>query len=171
MPQEITLKVNGGIHRVLVEPDTPLLYVLRNDLGLKGTKFACGLEQCGACKIIIDGQAVPSCRIPVQSVQDREITTIEGLGTAEDLHPLQKAFIDEQAIQCGFCVSGMLIAAKALLDRNPCPTDAEIQAEMSGNLCRCGVYERVLRAVKRAAGASSSIFYRTARFASPPCEV
>ena len=152
MPQEITLNVNGGIHRVIVEPDTPLLYVLRNDLGLKGAKFACGLEQCGACKIIIDGQAVPSCRIPVQSVQDREITTIEGLGTAEDLHPLQKAFIDEQAIQCGFCVSGMIIAAKALLDRNPCPTDADIQAEMSGNLCRCGVYERVLRAVKRAAG-------------------
>ena len=98
MPQEITLKVNGVTHRVSVEPDTPLLYILRNDLGLKGAKFACGLEQCGACKIIIDGQAVPSCRIPVQSVQDREITTIEGLGTAEDLHPLQKAFIDEQAM-------------------------------------------------------------------------
>ena len=156
MPQEITLKVNGVTHRVSVEPDTPLLYILRNDLDLKGTKFACGLEQCGACKIIIDGQAVPSCRIPVQSVQDREITTIEGIGTAEDLHPLQKAFIDEQAAQCGFCVSGMIIAAKALLDRNPCPTDAEIQAEMSGNLCRCGVYERVLRAIKRATGQSVS---------------
>jgi CO/xanthine dehydrogenase Mo-binding subunit/aerobic-type carbon monoxide dehydrogenase small subunit (CoxS/CutS family) len=135
-----------------VEPDTPLLYVLRNDLRLKGTKFACGLEQCGACKIIIDGQAVPSCRIPVHSVQDCEITTIEGLGAADELHPLQKAFIDEQAVQCGFCVSGMIIAAKALLDRNPCPNDADIQAEMSGNLCRCGVYERVLRAIKRAAG-------------------
>ena len=156
MPQEITLKVNGGIHRVLVEPDTPLLYVLRNDLGLKGAKFACGLEQCGACKIIIDGQAVPSCRIPVQSVQGCEITTIEGLGTPDDLHPLQKAFIDEQAVQCGFCVSGMIIAAKALLDRNPCPTDADIQADMSANLCRCGVYERVLGAIKRATGRSTT---------------
>jgi nicotinate dehydrogenase subunit B len=152
MPQEITLKVNGRTHRVSVEPDTPLLYVLRNDLGLKGTKFACGLEQCGACKIIIDGQAVASCRLPVQSVQDREITTIEGLGTAENLHPLQKAFIEEQAVQCGFCVSGMIIAAKALLDRNPCPTDADIQNDLSGNLCRCGTYERIRKAVKRAVG-------------------
>jgi nicotinate dehydrogenase subunit B len=152
MPQEITLKVNGAIHRVFVEPETPLLYVLRNDLGLKGAKFACGLEQCGACKIMIDGQAVPSCRMPVQSVQDREITTIEGLGTPEDLHPLQKAFIDAQAAQCGFCTSGMIMAAKALLDRNPCPTDAEIKADMSANLCRCGVYERVLSAIKHAAG-------------------
>jgi len=152
MPQEITLKVNGRIHRVHIEPDTPLLYVLRNDLGLKGAKFACGLGQCGACKIIIDGQAVPSCQISVRSVQGREITTLEGLGTADDLHPLQKAFIEEQAVQCGFCVSGMIIAATALLDRNPRPTDAEIQAEMADNLCRCGVYDRVLRAVKRAAG-------------------
>jgi nicotinate dehydrogenase subunit A len=111
MPQEITLEVNGRIHRVCVEPDTPLLYVLRNDLGLKGAKFACGLGQCGACKIIIDGQAVPSCRIPVRSVQGREITTLEDLGTADDLHPLQKAFIEEQAVQCGFCASGMIIAA------------------------------------------------------------
>ena len=152
MPQEFRLKVNGEIHRVSVEPDTPLLYVLRNDLGLKGAKFACGLEQCGACKIMIDGQAKPSCRIPIQSVQHLEITTVEGLGTVEDLHPLQKAFIEEQAVQCGFCVSGMIIAAKALLDRNPCPTDADIRAEMSGNLCRCGVYERVKRAIKRVSG-------------------
>jgi len=155
MPREITLKVNGRIHRVYVEPDTPLLFVLRNDLGLKGAKFACGLEQCGACKIIVDGQAVPSCRISVRSVQGREITTLEGLGTTDDLHPLQQAFIEEQAVQCGFCVSGMIITAKALLDRNPCPTDAEIQAEMAGNLCRCGVYDRVLRAIKRAAGRPS----------------
>ena len=152
MSQEITLKVNGCIHRVCVEPDTPLLYVLRNDLGLKGAKFACGLKQCGACRIIIDGEAVPSCRISVKSVQGREITTIEGLGTADDPHPIQKAFADEQAGQCGFCTSGMIITAKALLDRNPRPTDAEIKDEMSGNLCRCGVYGRILRAIKRAAG-------------------
>ena len=152
MPQEITLRVNGRSYSVYVEPDTPLLYVLRNDLGLKGAKFACGLEQCGACKIILDGEAVPSCRMTVRSVQGREITTLEGLGTIDDLHPLQKAFVEEQAVQCGFCTSGMIISAKALLDRNPHPTDAEIRAEMAGNLCRCGVYDRVLRAVKRAAG-------------------
>lgn len=154
MLQEITLTVNGRSHRVSVEPDTPLLYILRNDLGLKGARFACGLEQCGACKIIIDGQAVPSCRISVRSVQGCDITTLEGLGTADNLHPLQKAFIEEQAVQCGFCTSGMIISAKALLDRNPCPTDAEIKAEMADNLCRCGVYDRILRAIKRAAGLS-----------------
>jgi nicotinate dehydrogenase subunit B len=152
MIQEISLKVNGRIHRVCVEPDTPLLYVLRNDLGLKGAKFGCGLQQCGACKIMIDGEAVPSCRIAVRSVQGREITTLEGLGTAGDLHPLQKAFIEEQAVQCGFCTPGMIMAAKALLDRNPQPTDSEIQAEMAGNMCRCGTYDRVLRAIKRASG-------------------
>jgi len=134
------------------QSETPLIYVLRNDLGLKGAKFGCGLGQCGACKILMDGQAVPSCRISVESAQGREITTIEGLGTSDDLHPLQKAFIEEQAVECGFCVPGMIIAAKALLDRNPCPTDAEIRAEMSGNLCRCGVHDRVVRAIKRAAG-------------------
>jgi len=162
MPQDITLKINGHLHRVHVEPDTPLLYVLRNDLGLKGAKFACGLEQCGACNIIVDGQAVPSCRISVESVQGQDITTIEGLGTAEDLHPLQKAFIEEQATQCGFCVSGMILTAKALLDRNPHPTDAEIQGEMSANLCRCGVYDRIFRAIKRAAGQPVM---------SPTCEI
>jgi len=152
MAQEITLKVNGQSHRVCVEPDTPLLYILRNDLGLKGAKFACGLEQCGACKIIIDGQAVPSCRIAVRSVQGKEITTVEGIGTADRLHPIQEAFIEENAVQCGFCVSGMIMSAKALLDRNPLPTDAELKAEMTNNLCRCGVYDRLLRAIKRAAG-------------------
>ena len=151
MVQEFALNVNGHRHRVSVDPDTPLLYVLRNDLGLKAAKFGCGLEQCGACKVIIDGQAVPSCRLSVRSVQGREITTLEGLGTRGNLHPLQQAFIDEQAIQCGFCVPGMIISAKVLLDRNPRPTDAEIKAEMSGNLCRCGVYDRIRRAIKRAA--------------------
>jgi nicotinate dehydrogenase subunit B len=159
MPQEITLKVNGRSHAVYVEPDTPLLYVLRNDLGLKGAKFACGLGQCGACKIIIDGEAVPACGITVRSAQGREMTTLEGLGTVDDLHPLQEAFIEEQAVQCGFCVSGMIVAAKALLDRNPHPTDAEIQAEMADNLCRCGVYDRVLRAIKRVAGQVKSPLY------------
>ncbi len=152
MPREISLSVNGQIHNVNVEPDTPLIYVLRNDLSLKGTKFACGLEQCGACKIIIEGEAVPSCRIPVKSVESCEITTIEGLGTVDNLHPLQKAFIEEQAVQCGFCTSGMIITAKVLLDRNPTPTDEEIRVELSGNLCRCGVYDRILKAIKRVAG-------------------
>jgi nicotinate dehydrogenase subunit B len=150
--QDVALQVNGRIQRVCIEPDTPLLYVLRNDLGLKGAKFGCGLEQCGSCKVLIDGEAVPSCRVSVRSVQGREITTLEGLGTADLLHPLQQAFVEEQAVQCGFCTSGMIVAAKALLDRNPQPTDAEIRAEMTDNLCRCGVYDRVLRAIKRAAG-------------------
>jgi len=136
--QKITLNINGHAHSVHVDQDTPLLYVLRNDLGLKAAKFACGLEQCGACKVIIDGQAVPSCHITARSVQGKEITTLEGLGTRENLHPLQQAFIDEQAIQCGFCVPGMIISAKALLDRNPNPTDGEIKSAMSDNLCRCG---------------------------------
>ena len=155
MPQKIALRVNGNIHVVNVEPETPLILVLRNDLGLKSIKLGCGLEQCGACKILLDGAAVPSCRMPVRSVQGQEIVTLEGLGTADDLHPLQEAFIEEQAVQCGYCTPGMIIAAKALLDRNPHPSDAEIRAEMAANLCRCGTYDRVLRAIKRAAGRPS----------------
>jgi nicotinate dehydrogenase subunit A len=151
MMSGIKLRVNGQSYTFDLAPDTPLLYVLRNDLGLKGAKFACGLEQCGACKVITDGRAVPSCKLPVESVQGREVTTLEGLGTLENLHPLQKAFIEEQAIQCGFCVGGMIVAAKALLDRNPQPTDDEIQQELAINLCRCGAHNRILRAVKRAA--------------------
>lgn len=152
MLQEIALKVNGQVHRVYVDPDTPLLLVLRNDLGLKAAKFGCGLDQCGACKVLMDGEAVPSCRFRVRSAQGREITTLEGLGSPGDLHPLQAAFAEEQAVQCGFCTPGMIIAAKALLDRHPQPSDDLIRAEMAGNLCRCGVYDRVLRAIKRAAG-------------------
>jgi nicotinate dehydrogenase subunit B len=152
MIQDITLRVNGRDHRVQVEPNTPLIFILRNDLGLKGPKLACGLGQCGACSILIDGQAVSSCRVSVGDAQDREITTVEGIGTPDDLHPLQQAFIEEQAVQCGFCTPGMIIAAKALLDRNPKPTDEEIKAGMSGNLCRCGTHNRVVRAIKRAAG-------------------
>jgi nicotinate dehydrogenase subunit A len=164
MLEKVHLNVNGQIHEVNIETDTPLIYVLRNDLGFKGAKLACGLGQCGACKVIIDGQALPICRVSAMSVQGKEITTIEGIGSAHDLHPLQKAFIEEQAVQCGFCASGMIMAAKGLLDKNPCPTDAEIQTEMSGNLCRCGTYGRVMRAIKRASPALIGI---VTRFCAP----
>ncbi|MEW6187639.1 MAG: molybdopterin cofactor-binding domain-containing protein [Thermodesulfobacteriota bacterium] len=149
---EIRLKVNGKVHLLYLDPETPLLYVLRNDLGLKAAKFACGLEQCGACTILIDGRAVPSCRMTVRSAQGHEITTLEGLGTPEHLHPLQQAFMEEHAVQCGFCTSGMILAAKSLLDRNPDPTDAEIKNAVASNLCRCGVYDRILGAIRRASG-------------------
>jgi nicotinate dehydrogenase subunit B len=154
MSREITLHVNGQLHTVLVEPDTPLIYVLRNDLGLKGTKMACGLEQCGACTVLLDGDAVPSCRLPVRSVQGREITTIEGIGTEGNLHSLQQAFLEEQALQCGFCATGIIVTAKALLDRNPNPSVGEIKGMLAKNLCRCGVDHRVIRAIQRAAGQS-----------------
>jgi nicotinate dehydrogenase subunit B len=152
MPREITLHVNGQLHSIVVDPETPLIYVLRNDLGLKGVKMACGLEQCGACTVLLDGEAVPSCRIPVRSVQGREITTIEGIGTEGNLHPLQQAFVEEQALQCGFCATGIIVAAKALLDRNSNPSVGEIKATLAKNLCRCGVNHRVIRAIQRAAG-------------------
>jgi CO/xanthine dehydrogenase Mo-binding subunit/aerobic-type carbon monoxide dehydrogenase small subunit (CoxS/CutS family) len=152
MPEEISLTVNGQVHHVRVEPDTPLIYVLRNDLDLKGAKLGCGLGQCGACKVLLDGRAVHACRIPVRSVQGREVTTVEGLGTADNLHPLQRAFIDQQAVQCGFCTPGMIVTAAALLKRNPSPSDDEIRAEMAGSLCRCGTHDRILRAIRRAAG-------------------
>lgn len=152
MAEQITLHVNRQRHEVYVEPDTPLIYVLRNDLGLKGPKFGCGLGQCGACKVLIEGQDVRSCQVAVGSVGEREVTTLEGLGTAGNLHPLQQAFIDEHAVQCGFCASGMIVAAKALLDRHPHPSDEQIRAALAGDLCRCGSYDRILRAVRRAAG-------------------
>jgi CO/xanthine dehydrogenase Mo-binding subunit/aerobic-type carbon monoxide dehydrogenase small subunit (CoxS/CutS family) len=158
MPEEISLRVNGRVHHVRVEPDTPLIYVLRNDLGLKGAKLGCGLGQCGACKVLLDGRAVHACRIAVRSVRGREVTTVEGLGTAEDLHPadtlhpVQRAFLDEQAVQCGYCTPGMIVTAAALLRRNPNPSDDEIRAAMAGSLCRCGTHDRILRAVRRAAG-------------------
>jgi nicotinate dehydrogenase subunit A len=151
MPERITLNVNGRMHQVQVEPDTPLLYVLRNDLGLNAAKFGCGLEQCGACKVIVDGEAVFSCRSPVESFVGRRITTLEGVGTAAHLHPLQRAFIEEQAAQCGYCIPGIIIAAKALLDRNPRPTDAEIREALAMHLCRCGTHARIIKAVRRAA--------------------
>jgi aerobic-type carbon monoxide dehydrogenase small subunit (CoxS/CutS family) len=147
----IELKVNGRPHTLDVEPDTPLLYVLRNDLDLRGPRFGCGLGQCGACKVIINGAAVFSCITPVSSVKG-EITTLEGLSKGGRLDPVQQAWIDEQAPQCGFCQNGQIITAKALLDKNPHPTDAQIREAMNGTLCRCMSYFRVQSAIKRAIG-------------------
>ncbi len=145
----IELKVNGRRHTVDAEPDTPLLYVLRNDLDLRGPRFGCGLGQCGACKVIINGAAVFSCITPVSSVKS-EVTTLEGLSQNGKLHPVQQAWIEEQAPQCGFCQNGQIITAKALLDKNPHPTDAQIREAMNGTLCRCMSYFRVQSAIKRA---------------------
>ncbi len=147
----ISLKVNGAIHTVPAEPDTPLLYVLRNDLALNGAKFGCGLAQCGACTVLMDGQAIRSCVTPAGTVAESEITTIEGLGTVDKPHPLQQAFIDEQAAQCGYCINGMLMTAKAFLAQTPHPTDAQVREGLALNLCRCGTHNRIVRAVLRAA--------------------
>lgn len=147
----ITLRVNGGRRAVSVEPETPLLYVLRNDLELNGPKFGCGLAQCGACSVLVDGKEVRSCVTPVSAAAGKTVTTIEGLGTLDKLHPLQRAFIEEQACQCGFCGNGMVIAAKALLDRNPSPTNTDVRQALNGHLCRCASHNRIVRAVQRAA--------------------
>ena len=144
----ITLRVNGETHALTLDPCTPLLYALRNDLGLKGPKYGCGLEQCGACKVLIDGADMPSCQLPVEHVAGLEITTVEGLGDAENPHPLQAAFHEEQAAQCGFCSAGMIIGAQGLLNRTRYPSDGDIRAALANNLCRCGVYDRVRRAIK-----------------------
>ncbi len=146
-----TLQVNGEARQVEADAETPLLYALRNDLGLVGTRYGCGLGQCGTCTVIIDGKAVQSCDVPVSAVVGKKITTVEALGSDAALHPLQRAFIAEQAAQCGYCASGILMAAKALLDVNKNPSDAEIRAALDGNLCRCGTHGRILRAIKRAA--------------------
>jgi nicotinate dehydrogenase subunit A len=151
MEEEVALVVNGREHHVRVAPGTPLLYVLRNDLGLLGAKFGCGLEQCGACKVIVDGEALPTCKAPVESFLGRRITTIEGLGTPDRLHPVQQALLDEEAAQCGYCIPGMVVGAAALLEKNPHPSEGEIRQALERNLCRCGSYGRILRAVKRAA--------------------
>jgi nicotinate dehydrogenase subunit A len=145
----IGLKVNGRPHTVDVDPATPLLYVLSDDLALRGPKFGCGVGQCGACAVLIRGRAVRSCVTPVGSVNGAEITTLEGLGTAERPHPIQKAFIEEQAAQCGFCLNGVMLTAKAFLDQNPKADEAAIQQAMSGVLCRCFTHTRMLRAIKR----------------------
>jgi len=147
----IRLIVNGQQRDVTVDPETPLLYVLRNDLGLTGTKFGCGLGQCGTCTVLVAGQALRSCVTPVQAVAGQEVTTIEGLGSPERPHPLQAAFIEEQAAQCGYCTPGIVMAATAFLARTPRPTEAQIKEALAGTLCRCGTHDRVIRAVKRAA--------------------
>jgi len=144
------LRVNGRAHEVDVEPATPLLYVLRNDIGVQGPRFGCGLGQCGACTVLIKGEAVRSCIRPISSVSGAEITTLEGLAQNGVLHPLQQAWIDEQVPQCGFCQNGQLLTAKALLDRTPNPTDAQIRQGMNGTLCRCMTYYRIQAAIKRA---------------------
>ena len=146
-----TLRGNGEPRTVAVEPDTPLLYVLRNDLELNGPKFGCGLAQCGACSVLVDGREVRACVTPVSAAAKGRITTIEGLGAVEKLHPLQQAFIEEQACQCGFCGNGMVMAAKALLDRNPAPTNHDVRHALNGHLCRCPTHNRIVRAVQRAA--------------------
>ena len=146
----VTLKVNGRTHVVDIDPSTPLLYILRNDLGLQGPRFGCGLGQCGACTVIINGDAVRSCVTPCSSVKS-EITTLEGLATGGVLHPVQRAWIEEQVPQCGFCQNGQILTAKVLLDRNPKPTDAQIREGMAGALCRCMTYFRIQAAIRRAA--------------------
>jgi nicotinate dehydrogenase subunit A len=149
---QITLNVNGKSRMVDADPTTPLLYVLRDDLELNGPRFGCGLSQCGACTVIIDGSTVRSCSFPVSSAKNKQITTLEGLGTVARPHVLQRAFVEEQAAQCGYCMNGMIMTAKVLLDKNPHPGDDDIKRALEGNLCRCGSHLRVIRAVKRAAG-------------------
>jgi nicotinate dehydrogenase subunit A len=153
MAEPFKLRVNGVEREVSAEPNTPLLYILRNDLKLKGTRFGCGSGHCGACTILVDGRAVQSCDTPLWSAPGHEITTIEGLAGAASLHPIQQAFIEEQAAQCGYCINGIMMSVKALLDANPDPDEAQIAAALDRNLCRCGTHVRVLRAVKRAARA------------------
>lgn len=145
----ISLKVNGRVHTVEADPQTPLLYVLSDDLQLRGPKFGCGLAQCGACTVMIQGQAVRSCVTPVSAVKQQEITTLEGLGTPEKPHAIQQAFIDEGAAQCGFCLSGVILTAKALLDSNPKASDQQIRDAMSNVLCRCFAHVRMMRAIQR----------------------
>ena len=145
----ISLTVNGRSHRVDVDPATPLLYVLSDDLGLRGPKFGCGLGQCGACAVIVRGRAVRSCVTPVNTVAGAEITTLEGLGTIEHPHPIQQAFIEEQAAQCGFCLNGVILTAKAFLDQNPRASEDEVQRALSTVLCRCFTHTRMFRAIKR----------------------
>ena len=151
----ISLKVNGQVHTVDVDPSTPLLYVLSDELHLRGPKFGCGLGQCGACTVIMNGRAMRSCVTPVSAVKQAEIITLEGLGTPEKPHPIQQAFIEEQAAQCGFCVNGVVLTAKAFLDRNPKASESEIREALSGVLCRCFTHTRMFAAIRRYAQARS----------------
>ncbi len=150
--RDTTLHVNGHDHRIQVNPSTPLLYVLRNDLGLQGPRFGCGLSQCGACTVQLDGRPVRSCVTKVSDVAGRAVTTLEGLGSTSNPHPLQKAFIEQQAAQCGYCISGMIMEAEAFLRSTPKPTTAAIKTALDGHLCRCGTHYRIVKAVKAAAG-------------------
>jgi len=147
----VMLNVNGADHEVDADPDTPLLYVLRNDLALNGAKFGCGLGQCGSCTVLIDGEAVFSCVTPIMLLEGREIVTVEGLGTIDKPGPMQAAFIEEQAAQCGYCIPGMMMRAQALLQAKPEASDSDIRAALEPNLCRCGTHSRILKAVHRAA--------------------
>jgi len=153
--ERFAFRLNGRERTLVVDGETPLLDVLRNMLGLKGTRFGCGADQCGACFVLVDGHAVASCTTPLWAVKDKSVTTVEGLGGPGAPHPLQRAFIAEQAAQCGYCTSGMLISAAALLARSPRPSETEVRQALDRNLCRCGSYNRVVRAVLRAAGGSA----------------
>jgi nicotinate dehydrogenase subunit A len=153
MPETFKLNVNGAETTVSAEADTALLYVLRNDLKLKGTRFGCGLGQCGSCNVLVDGHSVQSCDTPLWAAAGKAVTTIEGLGSIDRPHALQRAFLDEQAAQCGYCINGIIISAKALLDCNPAPTEQEIRAALERNLCRCGAHHRIVKAISRAAAA------------------
>jgi nicotinate dehydrogenase subunit A len=146
----VSLKVNGTVHEIDADPTTPLLYVLRNDLNLHGAKYGCGLGQCGSCTVMINGEAVFSCIVPISLLQGQDITTVEGLGTIDNPGPMQQAFIEEQAAQCGYCIAGMMMQAQALLQRNPAATEAEVRRALEPNLCRCGTHMRILRAVLKA---------------------
>ena len=148
----IELRVNGRVHRTDADPQTPLLYVLRDDLGLNGAKFGCGLGQCGACTVVVEGEAVYSCITPISAIGSRNVRTVEGLGTAETPGPMQRAFIEAQAAHCGYCIPGMMMRAQALLERHPSATPEDIRRALQPNLCRCGTHMRILRAVERAAG-------------------
>ena len=147
----VNIKVNGAVHSVPAEPDTPLLYVLRNDLGLNGAKFGCGLGQCGTCTVLVDGAPVRSCVMPIGTLGQSEITTLEGIGTLEQPHPLQAAFIEEQAAQCGYCIPGIIMLAKALLDRKQQLSEDEVRLALASNLCRCGTHNRIVRAILKVA--------------------
>ena len=152
MKESVVLRVNGRSHTIEIDPSTPLLYVLRNQLELNGPKYGCGLQQCGACMVLLDGKAQPSCMITVKSAKDHTITTLEGISESDDsLHPVQKAFIDEQAAQCGYCLNGMVISSVSLLNQNPNLDDEAIREGLQRNLCRCGSHSRIIKAVKRAA--------------------
>jgi nicotinate dehydrogenase subunit A len=152
----LAITVNGRPHDVRATPDTPLYYVLRNELRLNAAKFGCGLSRCGACTVLVDGRPERSCVYPVRDAVGKQVTTLEGLGTADNLHPLQQAFLDEQALQCGYCVPGMIMTAAALLNRNEQPDEAAVREALADNLCRCGAHVRIIRAVLRAAGTEAS---------------